>query len=71
MQIIKVNDDSSAKLFSKKKYSGDDIFVFFYAEWCGHCKSMKDDWKKFTKAAPKELNIGEIESNNIKTIWEY
>ena len=68
MRIIKVENDETAKLLSEKKDSGDDIIVFFYAEWCGHCKSMKDDWKKFTKTAPKELNIGEIESNNIKSL---
>ena len=33
--------------------------VWFYAEWCGHCKSMHNDWDN----AAREMN-----KNNIKMI---
>jgi len=68
MRIIKIRDANSAELLSNKRKLGDDIIVFFYAEWCGHCQSMKNDWLNFTKKAPKELNIAECESNHIKKL---
>lgn len=44
-----------------------DVFVLYYADWCGHCQSMKPEWYKAKKAlkksAPKvlvkEVNAGD------------
>jgi thiol-disulfide isomerase/thioredoxin len=32
------------------------VFVFFFVEWCPHCKSVKDEWKKLVKLNNTEIN---------------
>ena len=68
MKVYKIENDSSAKKFSKMLKKGEWL-VFYYADWCGHCNSMKDDWKYFVKnIVPGVLNIAEIENDNIKNL---
>tara|TARA_Y100000389_G_C17441214_1_gene508658 strand:+ start:741 stop:1199 length:459 start_codon:yes stop_codon:yes gene_type:complete len=34
--------------------NNDVCIVKFYADWCGHCKAMKEDWDRFYKKNDKE-----------------
>jgi len=47
--------------------------VKYWAEWCGHCKAMSSDWKKFISKYGEELkskgiNIVDIESKQINSL---
>ena len=33
---------------------GDVVFLKLYADWCGHCQAMKEDWEKLEKI--EEIN---------------
>ena len=42
-----------------------------YANWCGPCLNMKNDWEKFiknNKTLLKDINVVEIESEHLKLI---
>ena len=70
MQHIKVGSESDALNLSKIINDG-NWMVLYYAEWCGHCKTMKPEWNKVVKKFnnPKNnsnsINIAEVESNHI------
>ena len=62
---------------SKDKYSDfndllkkGNVIVFYYANWCGFCHQMLNEWVKFksmvkNEAAYKHINVAEIESEHI------
>ena len=52
-------------------FSKGNVFVKFYAPWCGHCQMMEEDWKDVGKFVQdnqelfkgKDLVIGEVHNH--------
>jgi len=40
------------------------LFVFFFADWCGHCKTFRPKWEDFKKST-NEYDYIDIEETNI------
>jgi len=51
--------------FAHAQSTGKPTIVKFHAEWCGHCKAMKEDWNKFAEKNDKSpLIIVEIDGGD-------
>ena len=47
--------------------------VWFYADWCGHCKSMKTEWDKASNKVDGKMvkiNLGDREDSKVGEISE-
>jgi len=67
-----INVDSSGDALNLSNLLKDgDWMILYYAEWCGHCQTMKPEWNKVVKKLKKNnnnVNIAEIESNHIDNL---
>ena len=66
---IKVASANDASNLSNLMKDGDWI-VLYYANWCGHCNTMKPEWQKVvdTMKNPSNtnnINIADIETSHI------
>jgi thioredoxin-like negative regulator of GroEL len=59
MSCLEVKDNTSLEQFNNKHSKG-VWFVWFYAEWCGHCVAMMDSWNKFKKNNKHGVNLAKI-----------
>ena len=63
---LKVDTTDAASKLSELLKDG-DWMVLYYAEWCGHCKSMKPEWEKVVEKLKDsgKINIADIKSDVI------
>jgi thiol-disulfide isomerase/thioredoxin len=40
----------------QKPNPNDNTFTMYYAEWCGHCKTVKPEFEEFVKTGPINVN---------------
>lgn len=41
------------------------MLIWFYADWCGHCRNMEGEWEKLKDTPPMGLNLAKVESSNM------
>jgi len=57
------NNDGDVKVLVGKNFDaivkqpGKDVFVEFYAPWCGHCKTLAPKWEELGKWAKNKPNL--------------
>jgi protein disulfide-isomerase-like protein len=45
-----------------------NVFVKFFAPWCGHCKKLAPIWKDLARTMQHKLNIAEINCDDHKAL---
>ena len=50
---VKTNPSDLFTAFTEKK----PIFIDFYANWCGHCKTIAPEWEKLIKSVKEDKSI--------------
>jgi hypothetical protein len=77
---LKVNSSNEASKLSNMMKDGNWI-VLYYANWCGHCNTMKPEWQKVisrmnehnnnnTSNSTSNINIADIESSHIDDLTD-
>lgn len=63
---FKVLSEQDAVNLSDKLRDG-DWMVLYYADWCGHCQTMKPEWQKVVSkfSGNQSVNVAEVESTLI------
>jgi thiol-disulfide isomerase/thioredoxin len=63
---FKVLSEQDAVNLSDKLRDG-DWMVLYYADWCGHCQTMKPEWQKVVSkfSGNQAVNVAEVESTLI------
>jgi len=48
-----------------ENYGKKGLFVFFHADWCGHCKKFRPIWEEHKKKFPRDFEFIDIEEKNV------
>lgn len=67
--IIKVVDVNGVKNFNNSIKDGSWL-VWYYADWCGHCKAMENEWENLESKCDndKRLNIAKVNDQYISQL---
>jgi thioredoxin-like negative regulator of GroEL len=57
-----VTDEAEIKKLMKSK---EPVAIFYYAEWCPHCKVMHEPWSQIEKEEKGKAKFVKMESENI------
>ena len=52
----KTNPSDVLKAFNENK----PMFIEFYANWCGHCKTLEKEWEKLVELVEKDASIKNV-----------
>lgn len=51
----------------EKHASGKPLIIWYYADWCGHCKDMEPAWEHFKKKCKDvKISLAKINSDAVK-----
>ena len=66
---LKVESTDTASKLSELLKDG-DWMVLYYAEWCGHCKTLKPEWEKVIDKLKDsgKVNIADVKSDFIEAL---
>jgi len=45
---------------NKSMNDGEDCLIWFFADWCGHCKNVMNDWEELYETHGKNYNLFKI-----------
>ena len=60
--IVDSSQDLNKLEYQKKK---GPLFVWYYADWCGHCQMMKDEWEKLVQSNPN-VNLAKVSDSFVR-----
>ena len=68
-----ITDERLEKVMEDAKRNGDIVFIKIYAEWCGFCKAMFDEWEKLSDEYPSDgkVKIYAVEGDVSKNVKNY
>ena len=61
---VKKHDNKTMKKFNKLRNKG-QWFVWFHADWCGHCRAVDHDWDELVKNNTTSIKLAKVEESNI------
>ena len=67
MSCLEVTNDSAVKKFNNNIDKGVWL-VWFYAEWCGHCKHMAQPWNDFARVNRSGVNLAKVREEYVPKI---
>lgn len=67
MSCLDVTNDVNLKRFNNDHKKG-VWFVWFYAEWCGHCRDMHNDWEELKNNNRHNVRLAKVEHDFVSGI---
>jgi thiol-disulfide isomerase/thioredoxin len=67
MGCLNVDNDVNLHKFNDDHHKG-VWFVWFYADWCGHCKQMIEPWDQFERNNIHKVNLAKVKDDFVSRV---